>query len=67
MRKVLYPNVTVPLTGEDSNAFDMIARTSRALSRAGVPPEVCAGFRSEAISGDYEHVIRTITAWVNTE
>ena len=67
MRKVKYPNVTVPLTGEDSNAFEMIARTSRALKRAGVEESLRYEFRSEAASGDYNHVLKTITSWVNTE
>ena len=61
-----YPDVAVQLSGEDGNAGFMIARTGRALKKAGVPREVIQEFRVEAMSGDYDHVLQTIMRWVET-
>jgi len=61
-----YPDVAVQLSGEDGNAGSMIARTSKALKKAGVAWEVIQEFRVEAISGDYDHVLQTIMRWVET-
>jgi len=62
---VVYPHVTVKLTGEDSNAFMMVGRTGREMRRAGVPDAEIVAFREEATSGDYDHVIQTIMKYVN--
>lgn len=62
---VLYPEVRVPLTGEDGNAFSILARVSRELKRAGVPREEVAEFHAEATSGDYDHLLRTVLRWVD--
>jgi hypothetical protein len=35
--KPLYPHVRVQLTGKDGNAFFILARTTEAMRRAGVP------------------------------
>lgn len=57
--------ITVQLTGNDSNAFMMIANVSTALRKAGATGKQIDQFRAEAMSGDYSHVIATITEWVN--
>lgn len=62
---VLYPEVRVPLTGEDGNAFSILARVSRELKRAGVSREEVAEFHAEATSGDYDHLLRTVLRWVD--
>lgn len=64
MTEPKYPDVEVQLTGEDSNAFGMIARTSTALRRAGADANEIAEFSAEATSGDYDNVITTIKKWV---
>jgi hypothetical protein len=61
---VKYPNVEVQLSGEDGNAFAIIGRVTKALRRAGVPPEEIEQYRSESMSGDYDHVVQTAMAWV---
>lgn len=64
-----YPsvNVTVKLTGEDANAFAIMGRVIRELRRAGVPSEEIDRFRKEAMSGDYDNLLRTCMRWVNVE
>lgn len=59
-----YPHVEVELVGQDGNAVSIIGRVSSALRRAGVSQEEIAEFTAEAMSGDYENVIRIACAWV---
>lgn len=61
-----YPKIKVKLSGEDGNAFVMIARTRQALRRGGVPESEIDAFSEEATSGDYDHVLQTIMATVKT-
>jgi hypothetical protein len=60
-----YPDINVQLTGEDGNAFFIIGRTTKALKRADVSSEEIQEFRDEAMSGDYDHLLRTCMEWVN--
>ena len=62
-----YPNIVVQLSGQDGNAFFIIARASMALRRAGVPREEITMFQEEAMSSDYDNVIQTVMEWVSTE
>jgi hypothetical protein len=64
MNPVKYPKVKVKLTGQDGNAFMIIGRVSVALSDAGVSLEERNEFVSEAMSGDYDHVLQTVMEWV---
>jgi menaquinone-dependent protoporphyrinogen IX oxidase len=59
-----FPDVDVQLTGQDGNAFFIIARVSRALKDAGHRDAVDE-FRREAMSGDYDHVLVTCMEYVN--
>jgi len=59
-----YPNITVQLTGEDGNAFFVLGKVSRALKKEGIDTEP---FMNEAMSGDYDNLLRTCMAWVNVE
>ena len=62
-----YPDIVVPLSGQDGNAFFIIGRTSMALRRAGVPREEITMFQEEAMFSDYDNVIQTVMEWVSTE
>ena len=64
---VKYPNVTVQLTGENGNAFNIIGLVQQALRRAKVPAEEIAEFRKEAMSGDYDNVLVTAMRWVDVQ
>ena len=60
-----YPHVSVQLSGEDGNAFFILGKVNRALSRAGVPKEERDAFRDEATSGDYDQLLQTAIRWVD--
>jgi hypothetical protein len=51
--EVRYPHITVPLAGEDGNAFAIMARVQSALDQAGVDRHEIATFLAEAAAGDY--------------
>lgn len=61
---VKYPEVEVQLSGEDGNAFFIISRVSRALRHGGVDSDEVERFRTDAMSGNYDHVLQTVMAWV---
>ena len=61
-----YPEITVQLSDEDGNAFAIIGRVTRALRRGGVDNAEIDAFREDAMSGDYDHVLQTAMAWVET-
>ena len=61
---VKYPEIEVQLSGEDGNAFAIIARVSKALRREGATDEERKEFFDEATSGDYDNVLRTCIRWV---
>ena len=52
-----FPQVEVRLVGEDGNAFSIMARTKRAMRRAGVTKEEISAYLAEAASGDYNHLL----------
>ena len=58
-----YP-ITVQLTGNDGNAFAIMASVSRALKDYGVDREEVSTFTQEAMSGDYDNLLRTAMRWV---
>ena len=63
---VLYPDVTVELSGEDGNAFVLMGVVTKALRRAG-HSDAIESFREEAMSGDYDNLLRTCMKYVNVE
>ena len=62
---VKYPEVEVQLVGEDGSAFVILMKIERALKLAGVSPDEVLEFRTEATSGNYDHLLQTAMAWVN--
>ena len=62
-----YPHVEVALVGEDGNAFFILGRVSAAMRKAGVASGQIEMFRAEAMSGDYDHLLRTCMEWVTVE
>lgn len=51
--------VPITLSGEDGNAFFIIGRARGIMRLAEVDPEVIDAYTNEAMSGDYENVLRT--------
>lgn len=64
---IKYPEVNVPLVGEDGNAFAILGRVQKALRSAGVPKEELDAYFAEATSGDYDHLLRVTMEWVNAD
>lgn len=62
--QVKYPDIEVELFDSDGNAFMIIGKVRRALSRARVPREDIDKFVEEATSGDYDNVLQTCMKWV---
>lgn len=59
-----YPGIEVELLGYDGNAGYMITKVRKALRRGGVPGEEISEFSTDAVSGNYDHVLQTIMKWV---
>ena len=54
----------VKLTGTDGNAFAIMGKVSSALRRAGYTAEEVEQYQTEAMSGDYDHLLRVSMDWV---
>jgi hypothetical protein len=63
--KALYPEVEVELSGQDGNAFAIIGRVTSAMRHARLPEAALSAFQVEAMSGDYDNVLRTAVRWVS--
>ena len=63
--QVKYPDICIPLTGEDGNAFAIMGRVTAALRRAGVDKAEIESYMKEAMGGNYDHLIRISMKWVN--
>lgn len=59
-----HPEIAVTLVGQDGNAFNLLGLVQRELKRHGVSDEERAEFFAEATSGDYNHLLGVIMAWV---
>lgn len=64
MSDVKYPEIEVRLTGSDGNAFAIIGNVARAMRKAGLTSEEVREFQTEAMSGDYNHVLQTAMRFV---
>lgn len=62
-----HPEITVKLTGEDGNAFNILGICLRAMRQAGLSQEERDAFRAEATSGSYDHLLATCLEWFNVE
>jgi hypothetical protein len=57
-------NVEVQLSGNDGNAFAIIAQVQRALKRAGATSEEISQYQKESMSGDYDNLLCVASQWV---
>lgn len=62
---VKYPEISVQLSGEDGNAFAILARVRKALHKAKVSATEIELFTNEAKSGDYDHLLNVCIEWVD--
>ena len=64
MSDIKYPDIEVQLTGEDGNAFSIMAKVQRALRQNGVSSDEITQYLDESRSGDYDNLLWTATRWV---
>jgi hypothetical protein len=57
-------NVEVQLSGNDGNAFAIMAQVKHALKRAGATPAELSQYQEESMSGDYDNLLRVAHDWV---
>ena len=62
-----YPDITVQLVGQDSNAYNLLGICRRAMKKADFPQSEIEAFTTEATSSDYNHLLMTCTEWFNVE
>ena len=55
---------TVKLIGEDGNAFAIMGKVEEAL-RKSENPEMASKYLEEVVQGDYNHLLRVTTKYVN--
>lgn len=60
----IYPDLVARLIGHDGNGFMIIAHVNRLLMEADVPAGEREQFMSDAMSGDYNHLLQTVMKWV---
>jgi hypothetical protein len=60
-----YPDVQVKLIGQDDNAFAIMGAVSAEMRSHRIPRDEIEAFRREAMSGDYDNLLRTVTRWVS--
>lgn len=61
--KTKYPDINIPMVGEDGNAFSILGRIRRAMRRADLPDSEWELFHTEATSGDYDKLLMTVLNW----
>lgn len=62
-----YPDITVELIGQDSNAFNILGICRRAMKRAHLPVSEIEAFTQEATSSNYDHLLATVCEYFNVE
>lgn len=67
MSEIKYHNITVQLVGADGNAFNVLGICKRAMERAKLPQTEIDAFMTEAMSGDYNHLLQMVMAWFEVE
>lgn len=58
---------TVTLTGYDGNAFSIMGRVGAALKKAGYTADERKEYSRQAMSGDYNNLLRVSMAWADVE
>lgn len=61
----IYPDIEVKLTGTDGNAMAIMGRVTVAMHRHPEAKPRVDEFLEEAMSGDYDNVLRTCIKWVS--
>ena len=67
MNKIKYPDIKVKLSGENGNAFNILAICRRAMKRAHLPESEIEAFITEATNSNYDHLLATVCEHFNVE
>jgi hypothetical protein len=59
-----YPQCIVKLNAKE-DSLTLLASVQREMNRHRVPAEDIGKFFTEAVTGDYNHLLETIQKWVN--
>lgn len=65
--KPICENVNVQLTGQSGNAFYVLGKVMSEMKKAGVEQAIIDQFKTEATSGNYDHLLVTCMKYVNVE
>lgn len=57
-----YPHISVPLVGEDGNAFSILGRVKRIMRRNDIEDK-WDEFHTEATASNYDHLLYTVMMW----
>jgi len=58
---------TVRLVGSDGNAFAIMGKVGRALRESGADKEYVDKYMNEAMSGDYDNLLRVSMTYVDVK
>jgi len=58
-----YPEIEVELVGQDGNAFAIIGACVKMMKKAKLQQSEIDEFNKEAMSGDYDNLLRTCMKW----
>jgi hypothetical protein len=62
--KPKFPDVEVSLAGRDGNAFAVLGAVRSQMVKAKISQKDIDEFFEEAMSGDYDHLLRTVMKYV---
>ena len=62
-----HAEIVVRLTGGSGNAFGILGAVKRALKKGGCTNAEIDEFHRDALSGDYDHLLRVCMSWVTVE
>ena len=62
---VKYSEIEVKLVGQDGNAYAIIGAVIAAMKEADLSKEQIEEFLTEAMAGDYDHLLQTCMKYVN--
>jgi len=62
-----YPKINVKLLGNSGNVFFILGKVTKELRMAKVPTDQIEAFKTEAMSGDYDHLLQTVMQWVTVD
>jgi len=60
-------NIKVQLSGNDGNAYAVMASIRSALKRAGADEADISLYTQESMSGDYDNLLRVANEWVTVQ